>query len=539
MKYKNLFVIALILSFILLSCNPDKRIYEPVIIPKPNQILPGNKVFKLRDEIIIYYQNDNALVGATLLGQYLMDTGIKSILKKEEPKDKKYISLVIQDPSGNMPEAYTLIVEPKFIELKANSVQGLGNGIQTLRQLVYFSRLHDNIIPTLTINDSPRFPYRGMLLDVSRHFLPKDFVKKYIDYIALFRMNYFHWHLVDDQGWRIEIKKYPKLTETGAIRKETLIGKARKENENYDGVPYGGFYTQEDIKEIVAYAAERNITVVPEIELPGHSQAAVAAYPFLGCQDKPVEVATRWGISKNIYNIEDTTFKFLEGVFDEVIKLFPSKYIHIGGDEALKDHWKESRKVQQRMKKLGIKTEEELQSYFVKRIETYLNSKDRIIIGWDEILEGGLAPNAIVMSWRGEQGGIEAAKQKHQVIMTPTNFCYLDYYQSKDTLEPLAIGGFLPVEKVYSYDPVPKELTAEESKMILGAQGNVWTEYISSPAQVEYMIFPRMMAISEIVWTQKENQDYEDFLKRLREFEPYFIEENINYAKHVFVKPVQ
>ncbi len=539
MKKRNLLFSFLIFCTFFSSCSPDSKIYEPVIIPKPNQIESRTDVFKLRNDVPVSYQNNKAIIAATLLGGYLSDAGIRGNIKKEDIRSKRGIFLVLQIDADSLSESYTLTINPKSIEIYTGSVSGLGNGIQTLRQLIYLSKSHNYVIPCLTIKDSPRFPYRGMHLDVARHFMPTDFVKMFIDYIALFRMNYFHWHLVDDQGWRIEIKRYPKLTEIGSKRRETLIGKPRQGTEKYDGIPYSGYYTQEEIKEIVAYAADRNITVIPEIELPGHSQAAVASYQFLGCTDKPVEVATKWGISKNIYNVEDTTFKFLEGVFDEVISLFPSKYIHIGGDEAMKDQWKESRSVQLKMKKLGIKSEEELQSYFVKRIETYLNSKGKIMIGWDEILEGGLAPNAIVMSWRGEKGGIEAAKQNHQVIMTPTRFCYFDYYQSKDPSEPLAIGGFLPVDKVYSYDPVPKELTPGEGKMVLGAQGNVWTEFIPSASQVEYMIFPRMMALAEVVWTNKENQNYEDFLKRLKGFESYLIEKNINYAKHVFEKPAQ
>jgi hexosaminidase len=364
----------------------------------------------------------------------------------------------------------------------------------------------------------PRFPWRGAHLDVGRHFFNADFVKKYIDIIALHKMNVFHWHLTDDQGWRIEIKKYPLLTEIGAWRDETVIGhpKAGKEPVKYDGIKHGGFYTQDEIKEIIDYAADRYITIVPEIEMPGHAMAAIASYPELGCTGEKVKVRTTWGVSPYIYNVDDNTFKFLEDVLTEVIDLFPSEYIHIGGDEAVKDQWEESKKIQQQIKDLGLKDEHELQSYFIKRIEEFINNKGRKLIGWDEILEGGLAPNATVMSWRGVQGGIAAAREGHDVVMTPTTYCYLDYYQSKITdKEPLAIGGYLPLDIVYSYEPVPSELSTDEAKHILGAQANVWTEYIASPELVEYMLLPRMTALAELTWTPKEMKDLDDFKKRL------------------------
>jgi len=334
--------------------------------------------------------------------------------------------------------------------------------------------------------------------------------------MAMYKYNTFHWHLTEDQGWRIEIKKYPKLTETGAWRKETLIGHAGEKPEHYDGKRYGGFYTQEDIKEVVAHAKKLYITVIPEIEMPGHSLAALASYPDLGCTGGPYEVATKWGVFKDIYCAgNDKTFDFLENVLREVMDLFPSRYIHIGGDETPKDRWKKCPKDQARIKAEGLKNEQELQSYFISRIEKFLNAHGRNIIGWDEILEGGLAPNATVMSWRGIKGGIAAAKMNHDVIMTPVQYCYFDYYQGDPKDEPLAIGGYLPLKKVYSYEPVPEELTPEQKKHVLGAQGNVWTEYIATTDYVEYMVYPRACALSEVDWTPANEKDYGDFMQRL------------------------
>ena len=367
-----------------------------------------------------------------------------------------------------------------------------------------------------------------MHLDVGRHFFPPEFIKKYIDYLAYHKFNTFHWHLTEDQGWRIEIKKYPKLTSVGGYRNGTIIG--RNPGKSNDSLRYGGFYTQEEIKDIVKYAADRYITIIPEIEMPGHSSAAIAAYPQLSCfPDEPTkilpttpwagsregkQVQQTWGVFEDVFCPSEYTFNFLEDVLDEVMQLFPSKYIHIGGDECPKASWKRSEFCQQLIKEKGLKDEHGLQSYFIQRIEKYLNSKGRQIIGWDEILEGGLAPNATVMSWRGEEGGIAAAKDHHNVVMTPGTYCYFDHSQSRNE-DSVTIGSYLPLEKVYNYEPVPKELNTEEAKYILGAQGNVWTEYMSNPKKVEYMIFPRMSALSEVLWSQKEKRDWKDFERRL------------------------
>jgi hexosaminidase len=369
-----------------------------------------------------------------------------------------------------------------------------------------------------------------MHLDVARHFESVDFVKRFIDLMSQYKFNYFHWHLTDDQGWRIPIKKYPKLTEIGSTRPETV---KERNLAPYigDGIPHGGFYTREQIKDVIAYAKERHITVVPEIELPGHASAALAAYPQFGCKtDYKYKVQTTWGIFKEVYCPTDETFKFLEDVLEETIKLFPdSPYIHIGGDEVLKDFWKESPFVQELKKKENLKDEHEVQSYFVRRIEKFINSKGKKIIGWDEILEGGLAPNATVMSWRGMKGGIEAAKSKHDVIMTPTDYVYFDYGQGDPAYEPLNIGSYVPLEKVYSFDPVPKELTADEAKYIIGGQANIWTEYLKTPAAVEYMAFPRMLALSEVLWSKPEDKNYADFLSRLNAQLPRLDAQNVNY----------
>jgi hexosaminidase len=377
-----------------------------------------------------------------------------------------------------------------------------------------------------------------MHLDVGRHFFPVASVKKYIDLIAMHKMNTFHWHLTEDQGWRIEIKKYPKLTEVGGFRKGTAIGLAGTRNApyTYDDVEYGGFYTQEEIKEVVAYAGARHITVIPEIELPGHSSAALAAYPQFGNTKGPYEVAKRWGIFNETFAPTEETFAFLEDILSEVMELFPSKFIHIGGDEVLKKEWEESAYAQEVIKREGLKDEHELQSYFIRRIEKFLNANDRNIIGWDEILEGGIAPNATIMSWRGIQGGIAAAKQHHKVIMTPGTHCYFDYYQvGGEQQKKEALTGskrYTTVEKVYSFEPTPSELTPEEGKYILGAQGNVWTEYMPTWDLVEYNVLPRMTALSEVVWSSKKNRDWEDFHKRLQHIVKRYDALGYNYAKH-------
>lgn len=457
---------------------------------------------------------------------------------------KANISLVVDKSKTSAPGSYILESDQTGIRIVGADPEGVFYGVQSLIQLLPTEAGGTVNIPKVNIVDAPRFQYRGLMLDCARHFMPLDFVKKYIDIIALHKMNTFHWHLTDDQGWRIEIKKYPKLTQVGAWRNGTIIG--HHPGKGNDQTKSGGFYTQEQVKEIVKYAADRYITVIPEIEMPGHASAAIAAYPELSCFPKqPTQVLPgvtwfgprdgknvqqSWGVYPDIFVPSENTFTFLENVLSEVVPLFPSKYIHIGGDEAPKEYWKKSAFCQNLIKEKGLKDEEGLQSYFVHRIEKFLNSKGRQIIGWDEILEGGLAPNATVMSWRGEEGGIAAAKEHHNVIMTPGKYVYLDHAQRKNE-DSVTIGGYLPIQRVYGYEPVPKELAADQQKYVLGAQGNVWSEYMSNPSKVEYMIFPRVAALSEVLWTAPAQKDYSDFTKRLNDQLKRYQKWDINYCK--------
>jgi len=413
-----------------------------------------------------------------------------------------------------LPEQYVLEVTPQAVTVAAPTHAGLFYGLQTLRQLLPIGGESPRALPAVRIEDVPRFAYRGMHLDVGRHFFPVEFVKRYIDLMAMYKMNTFHWHLTEDQGWRIQIEKYPRLTEVGACRKETIL---EKNFDPYvgDATPYCGFYTQDEVREVVAHARSRYVTVIPEIEMPGHSLAALAAYPEYACTPGPFEVATTWGVHEDIYCPTEETFGFLRDVLSEVMDLFPGRYIHIGGDEAPKARWEESEIAQEIIRREGLADEHELQSYFVSRIEQFLLQHDRRLIGWDEILEGGLAPEATVMSWRGTVGGIEAAKQGHDVIMTPWSDVYFDYYQGDPTFEPLAIGGFLPLEQVYGFEPVPDELTPTEARHVLGAQGNVWTEYMKTTDYVEYMVFPRLLALSEVVWSPRSARNWDHFVTRL------------------------
>ncbi len=435
-------------------------------------------------------------------------------------------------------EGYRLAVTREGVRISAPQAAGLFYGIQTLRQLlpevVFGSEKADAVrwdVRCVTIKDKPRFAWRGMLVDVSRHFMPKEFLKKCIDTLALHKMNSLQLHLTDDQGWRIEIKKYPKLTEVGAWREETIVGHARNQPMAFDGKRHGGFYSQDDIRELVAYAQERFVNLVPEIEMPGHAQSAIAAYPALGNTDEQLPVRTFWGVNENIFNAEEETIHFLQDVLEEVIDLFPSTHIHIGGDEAKKTQWEASPAIHARIKELGLKDEHELQSYFIRRMDTFLTEKGRRLVGWDEILEGGLAEGATVMSWRGEKGGIAAAKAGHDVVMAPTTYVYFDYYQGKPEDEPLAIGGNLPLRRVYRYNPIPEELTGDEAKHVLGAQGQLWTEYISTPEHLEYMAYPRMSALAEITWTPQDLRDYGDFKERLETHVKRLDAAGVNYRK--------
>ena len=451
----------------------------------------------------------------------------------QECMEPNVVSLALIQPDTLLPvEWYSLSVTPKTITINAVHEAGLFRGSRTLIQLLEQGRTTGSL-PCLTITDYPRFPWRGMHLDPCRHFWSVEFTKKYIDLLARYKMNSFHWHLTDDQGWRIEIKKYPELTAVGAWRKGSQVGPySRRE---YDSIPYGGFYTQDEIREVVAYAAARHINVVPEIEMPGHALAALAAYPHLGCTGGPYEVSKGWGVFEDVFCAgNDSTFAMLEDVLTEVMELFPSEMIHIGGDECPKEAWKKCAKCQARKNAHGLKDEHELQSYFIQRIEKFVNSKGRKIIGWDEILEGGLAPNAAVMSWQGIEGGIAAARSGHYAVMSPGSHCYFDHYQGDPANEPLAIGGYTTVQKVYSYEPIPAELKPEECKYILGAQGNVWTEYILTPEHVEYMAVPRMLALAEVLWTPKAKRNEADFLSRLENEFPKLDAMKVNTSKGLY-----
>jgi hexosaminidase len=535
--HSNRLLSLLVFICIVFSCNtvPLLETITPNIIPVPLKQELHDGQFILSSETALQY-DDAFKVSAKFLESYIANS---SQIKLKEGNGENTI-VFIKDTLLSNKEEYTLKVLPEAITITAATDAGAFYAVQSLRQLLPVEFENGAVeskrigIQSLTIEDVPQFVYRGMHLDVGRHFFSVDFIKRYIDALALLKMNTFHWHLTEDQGWRIEIKKYPKLNEIAAFRNETLIGHYNDQPHQFDGKKYGGYYTQEQIKELVKYASNRKITIIPEIEMPGHSQAAISAYPELGCTGSPIEVATKWGVFEEIYCTKEETFTFLEDVLDEVLELFPSQYIHIGGDEAPKTRWKTCNDCQQRIKAEDLKDEHELQSYFISRMERYLNSKGRQIIGWDEILEGGLAPNATVMSWRGTKGAVEAAKAKHTVINTPTSHSYFDYYQSTNEGEPVAIGGFLPLEKVYSFNPIPKELNADEQQYVLGAQGNVWSEYMSTEDQVEYMVFPRILAMSEVVWSNPENKNYADFISRVEVFNKRLDALGVNYANHLY-----
>jgi hexosaminidase len=507
------------------------------IIPQIASHEPRAGAFVLSQNTALVAQGGAAAEGEKLAARLRAGTGFPLPMQTSSNSNAVVMTL---DPSLSHlgDEGYVLDVTPERIELRAPKAAGLFYAGITLLQLlppaVFISTPQANVnwsVPCGRIEDQPRFRWRGMHLDVARHFMPVEFVKKFIDLLALHKMNTFHWHLTEDQGWRLEIKKYPKLTEVGAWRKETRAGHER-DVAGFDGVPHGGFYTQDEAREVVAYAAERHINVVPEIEMPGHAQAAIAAYPELGNTDEKLDVWTQFGINKHVVNVEESTVQFYQDVLREVIDIFPSQFIHVGGDECPKDEWRASERAQSRMKELGLKDEHELQSWFIRRMDAFLNEHGRTLIGWDEILEGGLAPNAVVMSWRGEEGGIAASKAGHDVVMAPNRYVYFDYYITEDKAnEPLAIGGFLPLEKVYGYEPVPAQLSVDEAKHVLGAQGELWTEYMKTPAHVEYMAFPRVCALSEVVWSPAARKDYADFLQRMQTHLQRLDALQVNYRK--------
>ena len=516
--------------FCLLFCLfiVDRTQAQVSIIPKPVSLAVGSGKFTLSSNSVIVVPVDSDLKSADFFNSYLQQIyGFKLPVKKTTSKNS--IQLVTK-PVADSKEAYSLNVNADGISIEGDSPAGTFYGIQTLIQLLPAEKVKSLAVPFVSVKDEPRFSYRGLHLDVGRHMFPVAFIKKYIDYLALHKLNTFHWHLTEDQGWRIEIKKYPELTRVGSKRTGTIIG--HSPGTGNDNIPYGGFYTQEEVKEVVKYASDRHVSVIPEIEMPGHASAALASYPFLGCPGTgPYQVEGRFGVFEDIFCAgKDSTFTFLQNVLDEVIPLFPSKYVHIGGDEAPKNNWKICPLCQKRIKDNNLKDEHGLQSYFIQRMEKYINAKGKTIIGWDEILEGGLAPNAIVMSWRGEEGGIEAAKQNHKVIMTPGNFVYFDHSQSLRE-DSLTIGGYTTVQEVYSYEPVPKELSAEQGKFVMGAQANMWTEYMKNTKKVEYQLFPRLAALSEVLWTQKDKRNWVDFEPRFANQLKRYDMWGVNYSK--------
>ncbi len=540
-----------LIGCLLLSANCFSQLN---IVPMPAEVKMGKGSFTINKNTKIIASGLPEIFAAMLndfiFGNYAFKLERTTYSKKNIINSINFVHGKLYGAGNGV---YALKVTDKDILIGAGTPQGFFYALQTLIQLLpppkekSTQKNYSLSIPELSIYDHPRFQYRGMHLDVARHFYPVAFIKKYIDYLAAYKFNTFHWHLTDDQGWRIEIKKYPLLTQVGGFRNGTITG--RYPGKGNDSIRYGGFYTQQQIKEVVQYAADRYIDVIPEIEMPGHASAAIAAYPQLSCfpeEDTKVlpstpwagsrkgkQVQQTWGVFEDVFAPTDYTFNFLQNVLDEVMPLFPSKYIHIGGDESPKESWKRSTFCQQLIAANNLKDEHGLQSYFIQHIEKYINSKGKKIIGWDEILEGGLAPNAAVMSWRGEEGGIEAAKQNHDVVMTPGSHCYLDHSQSKNE-DSVTIGGYLPLEKVYSYEPIPAALNVAQAKHILGAQGNVWTEYIKNTSKVEYMIFPRMMALSEVLWSPKEKRNWNDFEKRLPVIFERLDREKTNYSKSYY-----
>lgn len=535
-------IILLALGSVFYACTKDNVVqadYDVIPLPQHIEQMSG-KAFNLSyNTVIVYPAGDDTMKrNAEFLAGYIKEQTGKELEVTDQSVDKNAIVLSTGLDDKNK-EAYHLKVGKQLIRIQGASAAGVFYGIQTLRKSMAEAGHADVAFPAVEINDYPRFSYRGVHLDVSRHFFPADSIKRFIDMLALHNINCFHWHLTDDQGWRIEIKKRPELTTIGSKRAETVIGRNSGE---YDHVPYGGFYTQDEAREIVKYAQDRFITIIPEIDLPGHMQAALAAYPYLGCTGGPYEVWKQWGVSDDVLCAgNDETLKFIEDVLGEIVEIFPSEYIHVGGDECPKVRWQKCPKCQARIKALGIKAddkhtaEQKLQAYIIDYAEKFLNGKGRKMIGWEEILEGGLSPTATVMSWRGKEGGIEAAKMGNDAIMTPASHLYFDYYQTMDTeKEPLAIGGYVSVERVYSYEPIDPSLTADEATHIIGVQANLWTEYVPTFSQLEYMELPRLAALSEVQWTMPDKKNYDNFLQRLPQLISIYDREGYNYAKHVF-----
>ncbi len=515
-------LVVIILKAYTPACAQNKNLsgQDLGLVPLPLELKVLGGEFTLPENILIYAKSNDEVNIAGFIKDFFIESGKSATITSNKAAAQIYLSST-SGLADNNPEAYELAINKEGIKIQASTGGGLFYGSQTLMQILSLKNASLNV-PYVSIKDKPTFKWRGMMLDVSRHFFSVAFIKKFIDYFAAYKLNTFHWHLTDDQGWRIEIKKYPKLTQIGAFRKETIIGAKRlmkkPEDIKFDGIPYGGFYTQEQIKEVVKYAQKRYITIIPEIEMPGHSRAVLAAYPELACKPGPYETMTSWGISLDIVCPSEQTFQFFENVLNEVVQLFPGEYVHIGGDEAKKDRWRESKLVTDIMKRENFSDVEKVQGWFNTRIEKYLHSKGKKLIGWGEILEGGITPTTAVMSWRGDTAGIKAARQGNNVVMSPSTHLYFNQGQNpipNSLDEPLMIGKYLPLEKVYSYNPYSSQITQDQHKYILGVQANLWTEYISNPQGVEYMLFPRLLALSEIAWTPYANKNYDNFLDRI------------------------
>ena len=543
MKKLNITIVVILLAMTFVSCQKSTETADYQVVPLPNGIsVSEEKPFVLDKNTVITYQNSHEELQkeALFLADYIEDIfGFRLAIRSTDKDMTNAINLKIREDYFDNVDAYQIVVNENFIKITSSNTSGIFYGVQTLRKSLPVGTNATKIeFPAAIITDWPRFAYRGMHLDVSRHFFPIDSVKVYIDAMALHNESRFHMHLTDDQGWRIEIKKYPKLTEIGAWRSGTIIGKTMA----FDTIRHGGFYTQEELKDLVKYAEDRHITIIPEIDLPGHMLAALASYPELGCTGGPYEVWKQWGVSEDVICAgNEEAMQFLEDVLLEVMEIFPSEYIHIGGDEVPRDRWKECPKCQAKIKELGLKgddkhsAEDYLQSYVMSRMEQFIENHGRHIIGWDEMLDGELAPNATVMSWRGSGGGYNAAKMHHNVVMTPNDVLYFDYYQSLDTdSEPISIGGYNPVKKVYSLEPIPEGLTADEERYILGPQANIWTEYTSEFNVVLYRMLPRLGALAEVQWCQPDQKNYDDFVKREYRMTKLYNLYHWRYATHIF-----
>ncbi|MBK6348029.1 MAG: family 20 glycosylhydrolase [Bacteroidales bacterium] len=538
-----LIIISLSLQFFCIVLPVSGQNSKHNIIPLPQSYEKGKGYFVItpRSQIIISPSSKELSKLSDLLKERLRllvvqeSNGLKSTLGYSNT-----IKLELTDSPELGKEGYKLVVEKKTLTLSANTGNGIFYAMQTLFQMLP-AEIEDRNpslsfeewrVPVCRIVDYPRFEYRGMHLDVCRHFFPVEFIKKYIDLMSMYKINNFHWHLTDDQGWRLEIKKYPLLTEIGSMRSGTPVGR----NIRTDEKPYGGFYTQDDAREIVKYASARYVNVIPEIEMPGHALAALSSYPQFSCTGGPFEVWTKWGVTDDIFCAgKDETFAFIEDVLTEVLEIFPSRYIHVGGDEAPKTRWDSCLHCQKRISELGLRDANELQSYFIRRIEKFLNRNGRQIIGWDEILEGGLAPGATVMSWRGTEGGVTAAQLGHAVIMTPGTPCYFDHFQGNPANEPLAFGGYNPLKRVYDYEPIPAGLKAGESEFILGSQGNVWSEYISTGDHVEYMAYPRAVALAEVNWSDRKKRNWDDFIERFGKHISRLEKRDVNFSRSTYI----